>query len=72
MIIRRPITSTSDVLRIGGGFTAAFSLAMGLLVLFSPFGCTFVGSLQLLVLSFLFIIGGLIFFLGQALIWKKR
>lgn len=65
--------SGSSLLRIAGGFIAVFSVAMTLLVLFViPGACSFLGGLQLLILGFLFIIGGLIFFLGTALSWKKR
>ncbi len=63
----------SSLLRIVGAFVAAFSVAMGLLVLFViPGACSFVGGLQLLILAFLFIIGVFTFLLGQVLVWKKR
>ncbi len=62
-----------SVLRIGGAFTAVFSLVVGLLILFAiPGACTFVSGLQLIFLGFLFIIGVLTFFLGNALSRKKR
>ncbi len=65
--------TSSSVLRIGGAFTAVFSLVVGLLVLFViPGACTFVGSLQLLILGFLFVIGVLAFLLGNALLRRKR
>lgn len=65
--------SGSNVLRLGGAFVAAFSLVMGLLVLFViPGACSFVSGLQLLILGFLLIIGMLTFFLGTALLWRKR
>lgn len=59
--------------RLLGGVLAAFSLVMGLLIVFViPGGCSFVGGIQLFMLGFLFIIGLLCFFLGQALVWSKR
>ena len=65
-VIRRPINGTRDVLRIGGGFTAIFSLAMGLLVLFViPSACSFLGGIELVILGFLFIIGVLAFIVGK-------
>ncbi len=71
-VIKRPINGT-DMLRIGGAFTAIFSLAMGLLVLYViPTACSFLGSLQLIILGFLFIAGLLSFFLGYALMRKSR
>ena len=61
-----------SLLRIGGAFTAVFSLAVGLLVLFViPGACSFVSGLELIFLVFLFIIGVLAFFLGNALSRKK-
>ncbi len=61
-----------SLLRIGGAFTAVFSLVVGLLVLFViPGACTFVSGLQLIFLGFLFVIGVLAFFLGNALLRKK-
>ena len=70
MVTQRPISNTA--LRIGGAFTAVFSLVMGLLVLFViPGACSFVGGLQLLLLGFLFVIGVLAFFLGNALLHKR-
>ena len=72
-VIPRPINGTGGVLRIGGAFTAVFSLAIGFLVLFVlPSACTFVGSLQLLMLGLLFVSGVIMFLLGQALAWKKK
>jgi hypothetical protein len=66
----RPIIDTGRVLRVGGAFTAIFSLAMGLLILFVvPIACSFVGGIQLIVLSFLFIGGLLALLLGKTL-WR--
>ena len=62
-----------SVLRIGGAFTAVFSVVVGALVLFAiPTACSFVGSLQLIIFGFLFIGGVLAFLLGQALVWKRK
>ena len=62
-----------SALRIGGAFTAVFSVLVGALVLFAiPTACSFVGSLQLIILGFLFIGGVLTFLFGQALAWKRR
>lgn len=54
---------------IGGVFAMVFSVAMGLLILFTPAACTFVSSLILLLLGFLLIIGMLAFLFGR---WKQR
>ncbi len=60
-------------LRIGGIFTMVFSVAMGLLILFViPGACTFVGSIQLLILGFLFVAGGIALLLGSTLLRNKR
>ena len=66
--------TSSRLLRIGGAFTAGFSLVIGLFVLFNviPNPCSFLSSLELLILGFLFVGGVLTFFLGVALSWKKR
>ena len=67
-----PRHMSGSVLRIGGGFTAGFSLVVGLLVLFAiPTACSFVGSLQLIILGFLFIGGVLAFLLGGISSRKK-
>jgi hypothetical protein len=61
-----------SVLRIGGGFIAVFSVVVGVLVLFAiPTACSFVGSLQLIILGFLFIGGVIAFLLGGILSRKK-
>lgn len=66
-------SSGSNLLRIVGGFVAIFSLVMSLLVLFViPGACSFVGSLQLIILSFLFIGGVFSFLLGEILSRKKE
>ncbi len=71
MVVQRP--TSSRLLRTGGAFTAIASLAMGLLFLFViPTACSFVGSLQIVILGFLFIAGLLSFFLGYALMRKSR
>ncbi len=65
-VIQRPIGSSA--LRIGGAFTAAFSLVVGMLVLFViPAACSFVSGFELLLLGGLFIIGVLIFLIGLVL-----
>ena len=70
--IQKPINDTGTILLIGGAFTVVFSLVVGLLVLFViPVACIFVSGLQLLFLGFLFIIGVIGFFLGNALSRKK-
>jgi len=66
-VIGRPIdmNDTNMVLRITGAFISIFSLAVGLLILFAiPIACSFVGSLQLVILGFLFVIGLLTFLLS--------
>ena len=65
-------SSNSSILRLGGAITAIFSLVMGLLVLFViPSACTFVGSLQLVILALLFIGGLLVFLFGLFLSHRK-
>jgi hypothetical protein len=62
----------SSLLRIGGAFTVVFSLVVGLLVLFViPGACSFVSGLELIILGFLFIVGVVTFFLGNALLRRK-
>ncbi len=69
-VIQRPISSSA--LRIGGAFTVVFSVVVSLLVLYAiPTACSFLGSLQLVILGFLFIIGVLTFFLGLVLSRRK-
>ncbi len=64
--------SNGSVLRIAGGFIAIFSLVMGLLVLFViPGACSFLGGLELIILAFLFIGGGLTYGIGEVLSRKK-
>ena len=61
-----------SVLRIGGAFTAGFSLVVGLLVLFAiPGACIFVTGLELLILGFFFIGGVIAFLLGEISSRKK-
>ena len=66
----KPSYSNSNVVRIAGAFTAAFSLAMGILVLYViPGACSFVGSIQLVILGLLFIAGVFAFLLGS--LWMR-
>ncbi len=71
MVEQNPVGTS--LLRIGGAFTAGFSLIMGLLVLFNviPNPCSFLSSLELLILGFLFIIGVIAFSLGNTLVRKR-
>jgi hypothetical protein len=63
----------SNRLRIVGGFVAIFSLVMSLLVLFAiPSGCIFVGNLQWIILSFLFLGGIATILIGETLSRKKE
>ena len=58
--------SIGSTLRVGGGFTAVFSLVVGLLVLFViPGACSFLGGIQLIILAFLLIVGVIAFSCGQ-------
>ena len=71
-VISQNLTGNS-MLRIGGAVVAVFSLVMGVLILYViPGACSFVGSIQLLILGFLFIAGALAFLIGQVLKWKSR
>jgi len=72
-MIRQSIITNISLLRVGGAFTAVFSLVMGLFVLFViPVACTFVGSLQLAILGLLFVLGALTFLIGVVLSRRKR
>ncbi len=72
-MIRQSIITNISLLRVGGAFTAVFSLVMGLFVLFVvPIACTFVGSLQLAILGLLFVLGALTFLIGVVLSRRKR
>ncbi len=63
----------NNPLSIGGLVAMVFSAAMGLLVLFViPSACSFVGSFELLILGFMFLIGGVAFLLGKALLWRRK
>jgi hypothetical protein len=67
-----PISNAGLMRNVGGGI-AAFSLGIGLLILYAiPSSCSAVIGLQLLVLGFLFIGGILAFLIGQVLVWKNR
>ena len=71
-VIQRPINDTGTILRIGGGFTSIFGLVMGLLILFLvPIACTFIGSLQLVILGLLFLGGLFVFLFGLVLSRRK-
>ncbi len=62
----------NNPLSIGGLVAMVFSAAMGLLVLFViPTACSFVNSLGVLILGFVFIGGGAAFLLGKALLWRR-
>lgn len=63
----------NNLLRITGAVVAAFSLVMGVLILFViPSACSFLSSLGLLILGFLFIGGLAALLLGQVLVWRKK
>ncbi len=74
VIAQDPIgSSPSSVLRIAGAFTAIFGLVMGMLVLFViPGACSFLGGLQLLILTALFVLGVSAFLVGTILSRKSR
>ncbi len=63
-----------DLIRLTGGFIAAFSFVMGLLVLLviPGGGCSFLGAIELLILAVLFLMGLSLFLFGHIRIWKKR
>ena len=72
VITRNPL-DTRTTLRTAGAFIAIFSLVMGMLVLFViPGACSFIGSLELLILSFLFVLGSIVFLAGTAFSWKRQ
>ncbi len=49
-------TSGKLTCQVGAG-VAVFSLLAGLIIFFTPSSCSFIGSIQLLMLAFLFIAG---------------
>ena len=66
-------SSPSSILRIAGAFTAIFSLVIGMPVLFViPNACTYLGGLQLLILTALFVFGVSAFLVGTILSRKNR
>ncbi len=72
-IVSQNLTRTTSLLRTVGAFIVAFSVVMSMLVLWViPSACTFVGSIQLLIFSFLFVIGGIAFLVGTAFSRKRR
>ena len=58
-VVRLPLPAFSDLstLRILGLILTAFSGIVGLVVLFTPIGCTIVGAIELLICALLFITG---------------
>jgi len=61
-----------SLLRLVGGFLAVFSVVVGVLILFViPSACSFVGSIQLVMLGFLFVGGVTSFIFGQAMSRRK-
>ena len=58
--------------RVGGASKAIFSVAVGALLLATPIACSFVGSLQLLVLGFLFMVGVAALLLGTVMSRRNR
>ena len=71
MIRQSPVSN--DLLSLGGAVTMVFSAAMGALILFViPGACSFVGGLQVLILGFVFVMGGLAFLLGKILLWRRN
>ncbi len=58
-VVRLPLPAFSELstLRILGLILTAFSGIVGLIVLFTPIGCTVVGAVELLICAFLFITG---------------
>ena len=64
----RPNRSNWEVLKLGGGFTAVFSLAMSLLLLFVvPGACSFLAGLEIIMLGLLFLAGAAVYVLGFVL-----
>jgi hypothetical protein len=71
--IRLGETGYVEIVDQSGAAVMIFSAVMGLLVWFVvPSSCSVIGSLQILVLGFLFILGGLAFLLGKVLLWKHN
>ncbi len=66
-------SSPSSILRIAGAFIAIFSVVVGMLVLFViPSACTYLGGLELFILTALFVLGVSAFLVGTVLSRKRR
>lgn len=74
VIAQRPRdTSPSSLLRVSGAFITVFSLGAGLLVIFVLFdACPFVGSIGVLMLSLLFVLGAIAFIVGTVISRKGK
>lgn len=70
----RPIDSSpGNLLRYGGAYISIFSVVIGLLVLFAiPVACSYVGSIQLVILGLLFVLGVMAFLAGTVFSWRRR
>ncbi|MBI2830630.1 MAG: hypothetical protein HYX79_00030 [Chloroflexi bacterium] len=65
-------SASNSTLRTMGAATAAFSLALALLVLFVIPGNSYFSGMALLILGFTFICGLFGFLFGQFMLWKPR
>ena len=65
--------SRNSVLRITGAAVAVFSLVAGVFVMFVLSSrCSYLSSLLLVILSFLFLAGGIVFLVGQLFSWREH
>lgn len=68
-----PNPTGRELLRLTGGFVAVSSLVAGLLVLFViPGACSFLGGLQLVIITILFVLGCLGFLIGHHLVRRQK
>ncbi len=65
-------TSNSNLFSLSGGLAMLFSIVLALPVLFSPIACSFVGSLELVMLGLVFLAGAGVFLVGRVLRWKQN
>lgn len=62
-----------ELTRFVGGFITVSSVGMGLVFMFAvPVSCSFVGSVGVILSALLFLVGLIIFLVGQVGHWRKN
>ena len=71
--LRPTDSSPGNLLRYAGAYVSIFSLVISLLILFAiPVACSYVGSIQLVILGLLFVMGVMAFLAGTVFSWRSR